>query len=126
MTKILATLLLTLAFGAEAAWEKLTADEKMTVYIDRSSVRDMPSGRRAWLLSDYKKSPNIGSVPFISAKMLEEFDCNEERFRTVSLTGFNQTMGNGKSVYRDDRPTHWHYASPDLTMGTIIKAICPP
>jgi hypothetical protein len=122
--KFILMILLTFSLGVEAEWEKLTADEKMTVYIDRGSVRDMSGGRRAWLLSDYKRPPKVGPHPFISTKILEEFDCKGERFRTLSLTGYSEKMGNGKKVYRNDRPTHWHYISPGLTMGAIIKAVC--
>ena len=122
--KYIAIILLTFSFGAEAEWENLITDEKMTVYIDRSSVRDISNGRRVWLLSDYKRPPNVGPHPFISTKMLEEFDCNEEKFRTLSLAGYSEKMGNGKKVYRNDHPTHWHYISPGLTMGAVIKAVC--
>lgn len=126
MRNIIAVALMTLAFAVEADWEKLTSDEKMAIYIDRASIRDKANERRVWLLADYKKPPKIGSIPFMSARMLEEFECSEERFRTLSLTGFSAAMGNGKAVYRDDHPTHWHYAAPGVAMGVIMTNVCPP
>ena len=52
-----------------------------------------------WQLYDYKTVQTVAGDSFLSMKRFNEYDCTEERTRTLGYTWFSGNMGNGNVVY---------------------------
>lgn len=59
-----------------------------------------------WNVVDYKTARvSSDGKPYMSMKARVQYDCKEERLRTMHDSVHSGNMGRGKSVYSDDDPT---------------------
>ena len=94
--RLLLCFLLTLAAApAWAEWVKVSDTDVAIVYIDPSTIRKDGNLRRVWGITDLKRRDMNGEM---SRRVLYEYDCKEERFRILSMTGHAGPMANGKVV----------------------------
>src|SRR5579862_4511422 len=77
-------LLLALSGGAAATWERAgVADDGMVIYADPATIQPVGDAVKMWALLDYKApEKDATGKPYLSAKLLQEFDCVGERGRT--------------------------------------------
>jgi hypothetical protein len=113
MRKAIAMMLLALASGnAAARWDAVGQTELSTLYADafRPQQGDLV---RMWTLSDLNKPQPFADGKTVSSVVRqEEFNCAEERMRTLYLEFNDNNMGLGDAVYSTGKRTVWAAVSP--------------
>ena len=119
MRAVVSTLLLLTATPAWADWVKVTEVSDTAYYVDPESL-GKGNVRRAAVIHDYAK-PEPGGLR--SRRVMYEFDCAEQRLRSLSATEYSEPMGKGKSVNSWERESEWLYVAP--TTGSNIPSRTP-
>lgn len=106
---ICAMLLLAFASSSAAAWVEAGSSETGAIYYaDPGTVRRAGNRVRMWNLVDYKTARiSSNGTRYRSMKAHVEYDCKDERLRTIYYSDHSGNMAGGKSVYSDDDPTKW-------------------
>lgn len=83
---------------AEDEWTYITTgDHNVSFYINTSTLRVDSSKRKIWIMSDYEKG-NITNPQMLSIKRQDEFDCKEEKYRSIYAVFYSGNMGSGDTV----------------------------
>jgi len=116
LRKAIVMLLLTVVSGsATAAWVLVGKTEISTLYADpfRPQQGDMV---RMWSLSDFNVShifnATSGGPTYSSLIRQEEFNCKEERMRTLYFEFKTRNMGGGDVVYSNSTRSGWTQVGP--------------
>jgi hypothetical protein len=122
----LITVLLLSSGPAYAEWVLVTGDESgTTVYIDPSTIRRKDALVGLWTLYDSKTVETIPEGSFLSIKRQKEYDCAEERSRTLAETLFSGNMGKGKVVLINTAErSKWQPVQPGSIAQILWKHAC--
>ena len=90
---VLSALLLLAVTSAQADWVRVGENSGMAVYVDPTTLVKDGDVRRAWGLQEMKWYRSDGVVSF---KTLDDFNCKENRRRTVFRVAYAGTMATGK------------------------------
>ncbi len=90
-------------------------------YFDPATIRKNGNLRRIWQLNDLKERSRNG---LLSVRFLVEYDCKEERLRTLSVTSFSGPMATGEIIISNNDADQWQYAAPGTLGDYTIKFIC--
>ena len=90
-------------------------------YVDADSIKKIGANRRVWVLQDLKKRTVNGSL---SAKLLREIDCNEEKIRSLQFTFYAENMLKGEMMNTVTRTGEWEFVSPDSMNKDVLDAVC--
>ena len=128
MRSFFCALILTALSGAAAgAWERVgAADDGMTIYADPATIQATGDVVKMWGLLDYKAAEKDATgKPYLSAKLLQEFDCKGERGRTRYFSFHAGQMGAGQLTYSEVRAdSEWLPARRARTGEALWKAAC--
>ena len=109
---------------ASAEWVKLlekTIEGNETVfYVDPLTIRRDGHFRRIWVLHEWKERDHGA----LSGRLLHEYDCKEERIRTLAFTVHSERMAEGRILSYDDRIEDWQYIAPGSIGETYLKFAC--
>lgn len=122
-----ALILAALNGAAAAAWERVgAADDGMTVYADPATIQASGDVVKMWGLLDYKAAEkDAAGKAYLSAKLLQEFDCKGERGRTRYFSFHAGQMGAGELTYSEKRAdSEWLPARRARTGEMLWKAAC--
>jgi hypothetical protein len=122
MKKVIGAFLILFSVNSFANWTLVsTGDDKSTkIYMDFSTIKIVGGNKRVWTLMDFSK-PNENISSF---KVLEEYDCNGGRRRTIQITAYSGRMGSGNSLGTENEGSQWSYVAPEtIEMGNFRK-IC--
>lgn len=122
-----ALILTALSGAAAAAWERVgAADDGMTIYADPATIQASGDVVKMWGLLDYKAAEKDATgKPYLSAKLLQEFDCKGERGRTRYFSFHAGQMGAGQLTYSEVRAdSEWLPARRARTGEALWKAAC--
>ena len=110
----LITLLLLSSGPAYAEWVSIGANNQRgrTVYTDPDIIRLKGDVVTMWSLNDYRTRQTMGSTSYLSYKVETEYDCAEERIRTLASTFFSGNMGSGEVVYSISKEGQWQLLEP--------------
>lgn len=106
---------------AYAEWVRLNENEEgTTVYVDPDTIRRKGDRVKMWELYDYKTALNTASGPSSSNRQQSEYDCPEERTRTLAAQTYSGNMLSGKFLknYTFDED-QWQPIPP----GTLGQAL---
>ena len=120
-------ILAVLAGGAAAAWERVgAAGDGMVVYADPATIQSAGDIVKMHALLDYKTAEKDATgKPYLSAKLLQEYDCKGERGRTRYYSFHAGQMGAGKLVYSEMRAdSAWLPANRAIIGETLWKFAC--
>ncbi len=126
MNKVLLLLSAALACSsAGAAWVEIGANETGTFYVDYPSMQRDGDIVKMWYLVDFRK-PQLDSnnMRFLSSKDQSEYDCKQERSRTVYYNNYSDNMGRGRITFTLKDPFQWRPAAPDTIAGALLKIAC--
>lgn len=113
---ILILLLIVTANPAWADWSEIFKGR----YIDQTNIRKNGHFVKVWELSNVKeKEAEIAS--FLS---LEEYNCKEEKGRTLSAKGFPSKMGSGIPLLEVNEPGEWVYFQPWSPADFTLQLVC--
>jgi hypothetical protein len=128
MTRLfLITLLILLNGGpAYAEWVAVakTDDQGMTTYVDRDTIRHKGNVVKLRELADFKTVQTGVDESFLSFKVQSEYDCAEDRHRTLALTYFSGNMGRGNVVFSDSDEQKWEPVQPGSVDQILWKVAC--
>lgn len=122
MRVVLTLLLLLIAVDpAWAKWVKGAETDDAVIYLDAARIRKDGDLRRVWRLQDLKQRDSDG---VLSRRGLQEFDCKGKRFRVLSGTGHEGSMGTGRTLRSFDSPTDWADIRPGTPAADILRRVC--
>jgi surface-adhesin protein E len=122
---LLITLLLFSSGPAFAEWAKMGETQSgITVYADLDTIRKQAHFAKWWELYDLKTKHTMAGDSFLSIKMQREFDCAEERTRTLAFLWYSGNMGSGEVVYSSSDESKWDPVAPDTIDQTHWKFLC--
>lgn len=85
---ILMVLLAAVSSSAMAGWVRVSEseDENITVYVNPNTIRKVGNNVKMWELGDYKTAKDSGvGTQYMSVKGQAEYNCKEEKYRTLYL-----------------------------------------
>lgn len=124
MKKLLLTMLLLVATTASAEWTIVSGSHEFLSYMDMGTIRRNGNFVKIWGLLDHFKEKTQGTIVYLSEKTLEEYDCKEERYRTVAYVQLRGKMGTGTVVGHNSDIGKWIPISPDSVAQTWWKIAC--
>lgn len=122
--RVTLSLLLMLAMApASAGWEltsMTTAGD--SIYLDPTTIRRNGTIRRVWALTNLKqRDPQDGEM---SRRSLVEYDCKEERTRTIQQTLHAEQNALGNVIRTSNLPGAWEFIAPGTIGDTALKFVC--
>ena len=113
--------------SAYAEWMAVASSESSggyTVYVDPDTIRHEADGVEMWELYDYKKRGTTGGFSFLSFKKLNEYNCGEERIRTLAVMYHSGNMGNGMVVSTNSEKGKWKRVPAGSVGEALWKFAC--
>ena len=102
---ILVTLSAPVCFGEWTAVAK--GVDGYIVYVDFERIREHSGYVHYWVLGDYAKPTNTG---VLSVKYYLQADCDQFRYKRLSLSFYRGSMGEGNASSNIDEPMeNWDY-----------------
>ena len=124
MKKIMVMALLMLASTGFAKWEGgyLSNDGKMTLYFDNETIQVNYPLFRSWSLMDFK-DPIANNM--LSAKILTEYDCDQEKRRVVHVISYSGNKGEGKKLSQASSNQAWDVISDEASSAyDLMLTVC--
>ena len=109
-----------------AEWELVSGDDssKLTVYVDRETIRRQGNLVKMWQLYDYKTVQTVAGDSLLSFQRHNEYNCAEPRSRMLAYTWFSSNMGRGRVVYKTAEEQQWERIKPGSIDQTLWKVAC--
>jgi hypothetical protein len=104
MRIVLCFLFALIAAPALAGWERMAENDDVTYYIDPATARKDGDFRKVWKILDLKQKGKSGEM---SRKTLIEYDCKEDRSRTLSYSLYSEPMSGGNLILSNDYYSRW-------------------
>lgn len=110
----------------QAEWELVSGDDsaKLTVYVDRETIRRQGDLVKMWQLYDYKTVQTVAGDSLLSIQRHNEYNCAEPRTRMLAYTWFSSNMGRGRVVYKTAEEQQWERIIPRSIDQTLWKVAC--
>ena len=125
MRKIIVMLLLAVASSnAAAEWVEVDSDPITTYYIDPTTIRRDGDLARMRELLDHNAARVRDKVSYLSSRMQSEYDCKQEKLRTLSLSLHSGNMAAGKTLHRTNHPDKWRPVPPGGALEVLWKIAC--
>jgi len=123
---VLITLLVLDCGPVRAAWELVSGDDsaKLTVYVDRDTIRRNGNLAMMWQMYDYKTVQTVAGDSLLSIQRYNEYDCTGARTRVLTYTWFSSNMGRGRVVYKTAEEQPWASIVPRSIDQTLLKVAC--
>jgi len=124
---ILLVLLAIVSGSAMAEWREIGGNDKYTVYVNPKIYWKDGKTAKMWHLFDYKalRSSNC-HIDYISSIMRYEYDCKQQRFRSIYLSAHSEHMGKGLSsvVQANPYPDKWEPVVPGSFGQKLFNMAC--
>ena len=117
-------MLLLVSGAASAEWTYAGEGGNYIHYVDRTTIRRNGNFVKMWDLIDFKKVEVIGGKSDLSRRAQYEYDCKEEKMRSLALTTFSGQMGSGAVNYTDSDTEKWVPVAPESIGETQWKIAC--
>lgn len=125
---LIGLMLMAVSAGAIAEWTKIgaTSDGEFDNYADLSTIRKSGNTAKMWTLRNFKKAETAANgKSYLSSMTRSEYDCNEEKFRLLSIHFYSSNMRNGDIVNGlDTEENQWHSILPESISATEFKIAC--
>ena len=110
-----------------ANWQKVYDKDGSTVYIDSMTIREDDRLPIVWVITNYHSRSPWGALSGLSHK---EFDCKEERYRTLADLAYAEPMGKGRvtsgnaSIESLGFVSKWFPVKPGSMNEPVLKIVC--
>ena len=127
---VLVLLILSCCVGlAQAEWKQLTDSPNFggfVVYVEPTSVRiDKGSGLvKMWILYDFKTGQQGYQVRYLSMKIQRQYDCKQERSRTLTQSFFGDNMAKGDVISTESTEGTWIPVGPGTIGQSLLGSAC--
>lgn len=130
MIKLLySVVLLTMTGTAQAeqfmqVWQ--SPDGGVKQYFDKDSVVRHGDLIEIWRIFEYKaaSAPKVGRKPYVSQRVLTEFDCESMALRQLYASWHTETAGKGETVYEATEPELWEFGNNTEVIAPLWKIAC--
>jgi len=106
---------------AFAEWEAIDENHLAVVYIDPDKIRASSVYPQAWHLIDLRERAKTGAM---SRLALMEYDCHDQRRRTLAFASKSEAMGEGKTLFTSAVSTPWKPVSGDTVAEKVLGLLC--
>ena len=125
MQKIVLALLLAVVSGsAMAEWVQVGESANQTYYVDPATSRQHSNAVKMWILFDFQEPKNLGSDAYLSLKVEDEFDCLNERRRTLYGSFYSGRMGHGDNFFTNSKASDWAPVTPEGVTRALWDFAC--
>ncbi|MFZ2301817.1 MAG: thermonuclease family protein [Gallionella sp.] len=107
-----------------AEWTGVGGTESQNFYADLTTVRKAGKSVQMWSMLDLKEPDTTAGKPYLSMKMLNEFDCVGEQYRFLDSLNYSGNMGGGEVVFRGGTASEWNLIPPTSAVKTLWKVAC--
>jgi len=125
---VLVLLMLSCSVGpAQAGWEEVAGSDNVTVYVDPTTHQvDTKSGlAMMWVLYDAKTVNKLSErSSFLSLRSQIQYDCNEERARSLQASYFEGHMADGEVVLSSSTEGKWYPLAPGSIGEKLRELAC--
>jgi hypothetical protein len=91
------------------------------VYIDPNKIRASSVFPQAWHLIDLRQRAKTGAM---SRLALMEYDCQDQRRRTLAFASKAEPMGEGKTLFTSAVATPWKAVAADTVEHKVMLMLC--
>ena len=109
-----------------AEWDKVFAagSNSFDVYLNPDTIRKSSNNVKMWVLYDNKWARGNAGKKYMSTKLQNEYNCKEERIRTIYQIHYSENMGSGEVVFTFKKPNEWTPITPDSVDEGVWKIAC--
>ena len=118
-----------ISFPCYSKWEKVHENKIFTEYFEVDAVKKINDIVFIWSLMDYKKQQKNGSL---STKYYSMYDCNQMRYKVLSIIEYQTNMGKGRdfrytrNITNELSDADWVYPSLESEDYIKVNTICSP
>ena len=126
MKRMVVAVVLLSATSAWAEWTSIGRGEKWEIYVDLTALHQKGNLVKMWSLWDYPAA-RLGPKrrKYLSAKELDEYDCDERQSRLLYFSYHFGNMGADPILYENNEPdTGWTPVAPDSWAEVLWKTAC--
>lgn len=134
MQRIILSLMLAFFCGSVAAeWTLLAPDTARAesvagrgtkVFINKDSITREGTRATMYTLKDYESPLMVGGKRQMSTKQLDEYDCENKKYRTLAYYWYSRHQAKGDLVYDDTAPGRMLPIIDDSTIEERWKIAC--
>ncbi len=124
MKKIIGLFLLFSSFSCYAEWTRIKTTDEYIAYYDKENIKTVSGYKRVWVLVNFKNSKQYDGKEFLSQRTYEEYDCNEEKMRTLSGAIFVNRFADGGTLWQTNKPDGWSYLAPNTNGKDLMNLVC--
>jgi hypothetical protein len=121
MRFIFTLLLLLTCAPAWAKWVLVLESSDSWFYMEPSTIRKAGQYRRVWALINFRQQVSFNAH---SARIHQQYDCKEERYRILRHESYTEWMAGGKMVASLIGPEKWDAIAPGSAAQIIFKKVC--
>ena len=110
-----------LAGSAWAEWVIHSKGEENTFYFDPTTIRKDGNMRRVWEVRNLRTRDENGEMSY---RARYEFDCKQERFRFLAISGHTEPMAGGKTLNSFGEDNNWRAIAPGTIVETLLNIVC--
>jgi surface-adhesin protein E len=123
------SLITLLVLSSEPVYAKWVSFEKSdeegkTAYVDKGTIRRKGDQVKMWHLFVFNTAQTDGGLSFLSITVQTEWDCAEERHRSLAFIRYSGNMRRGKMVNMESIPNIWEPVAPDSLGQRMLKVAC--
>ena len=119
---IVAAILILHSVPSFAGWVLFEGTDEVEIYVDLSAILKNDQVTTLEYLMNFSKPQLSKGVK--SAVDVAEFDCEQKRKRTLSMTNFSEPMGQGGVLFNNKEPTRWRPVGVDGMEYTLLQFAC--
>lgn len=105
-------------------WVLVSFDGTFTIYADPATIRKTGNRVKMWDLLDYNMADKISGKPYMSIRGQSEYDCKEEKIRSLYATYHSENMARGEVVSTGTKPSNWEPVAPGSMAAALWKMAC--
>lgn len=105
-----------------AEWVRMGEDSgQVTNYFDPKTIGKDGDLRTVRRLEEFRTKDALGGLP---TRSMYEFDCQQERRRTLAFSSHPERWANGKTITSGHRPSSWEAVPVDSFADAFGKLVC--
>jgi len=127
MKRIILFLMVILFSSSAAAEWTLVAnngEQGVEIFVNKESIKKDGNLVTIWTLIDYESPQSVGGKNQLSTKSLDEYDCQNEQYRTLNLYWYSGHKEKGKIVYSELVPGKMQPIIPNSVVERVWKITC--
>lgn len=125
MIKILFLSLILLSGNAYADWTLVSTTTKGDeFFVDNQTLKREGASRRIWMMTNFGSPIDFSQQKVYSQKEFIEFNCAEDKARTLTNILYSEKNGQGAIIDRLTLEPTWSYPVPQTSFYTVAKKVC--